>query len=75
MIQMKIVTEKINWRILIPLASALGVFLAVSILTAHILHTRRINNQTQKRLSEVKKLFKMELYEDAQLLNGFTRRE
>jgi len=68
---MKIVKEKIKWRILIPFASALGVLLAVSILTAHILHTRRINNQAQKRLSEVKKLFKMELDEDAQLLKGF----
>ena len=67
---MKKVREKIKWRILIPLASALGVLLAVSILTAHILHTRRINNQTQKRLSQVKKLLKMELDEDAQLLNG-----
>lgn len=68
---MKIVKEKIKWRILIPLASALGVLLAVSMLTTHILHTRRINNQTQKRLSEVKKLFKMEQDEDAQLLKGF----
>ena len=72
---MKIVTEKINWRILIPLASALGVLLAVPILTAHMLHTRLINNQTQKRLSEVKKLFKMKQDEDAQFLNGFIRRE
>ncbi|MHC4583445.1 MAG: cache domain-containing protein [Planctomycetota bacterium] len=67
---MKIVKEKIKWRILIPLASALGILLAVSILTAHILHTRRINKQTQKRLSQVKKLLKMELDENAQLLNG-----
>jgi PAS domain S-box-containing protein len=68
---MKKSKEKIKWRILIPLASALGVLLAVSILTAHILHTRRINNQTQNRLSQVKKLFKMEQDEDAQLLKGF----
>ena len=68
---MKIVKEKIKWRILIPLASALGILFAVSILTAHILHTRRINNQTQKGLSEVKKLFKMELNEDTKLLKGF----
>ncbi|MHC4532409.1 MAG: cache domain-containing protein [Planctomycetota bacterium] len=68
---MKKVREKIKWRILIPMATALGILLAVSILTAHILHTRRINNQTQKRLAEVNKLFKMEQYEDAQLLKGF----
>ncbi|MDT8300721.1 MAG: cache domain-containing protein [Sedimentisphaerales bacterium] len=67
---MKIVRNNIKWRILIPLASALGVLLAVSILTVHILHTRRINNQTQKRLNEVNKLFKMEQYEDTQLLKG-----
>jgi len=68
---MKKVRKNIKWRILIPMASALGVLLAVSILTAHILHTRRINNQTQKRLVEVNKLFKMEQDEDAQLLKGF----
>ena len=68
---MKKVKEKIKWRILIPLASALGILFAVSILTAHILHTRRINNQARKRLFEVKKLFKMEQDEDTQLLKGF----
>ena len=67
---MKKVREKIKWRILIPLASALGVLLAVSILTAHMLHTRRIHNQTQQRLFQVKKLLKIELDEDTQLLNG-----
>ena len=68
---MKIVKEKIKWRILIPLASALGILFAVSILTAHILHTRRINNQTKKQLSEVNKLFEMEQDEDTLLLKGF----
>jgi PAS domain S-box-containing protein len=68
---MKKVRKIIKWRILIPLASALGVLLAVSIFTAHILHARRINHQTKKRLDEVKKMFKMEQNEDAQLLKGF----
>ncbi|MCP4607440.1 MAG: PAS domain-containing protein [Planctomycetes bacterium] len=68
---MKKVRKIIKWRILIPLASALGILLAVSILTAHILHTQRIKNHTQKHLAEVNKLLKMEQDEDAQLLKGF----
>jgi len=68
---MKKARKKIKWRILIPLASALGILLAVSILTAHILHTQRIKNHTQKHLAEVNKLLKMEQDEDAQLLKGF----
>lgn len=67
---MKKAKEKIKLRILVPLASALGILLAVSIFTAHILHTRRINNETQKHFFEVKKLFKMELYDNAVLLDG-----
>jgi len=68
---MKEVRKIIKWRILIPLASALGILLAVSIFTANILHIRRINHQTQKRLAEVNKLFKIEQNEDARLLEGF----
>ncbi len=63
--------QKIKLAILFPLGAALSGILVVSILTSYILRTQNINNETQIRHSEVTQLFKMQLDESAQSLEGF----
>jgi len=62
--------QNIKMFVLLPLGSALIILMAISVFFTYALHTRHIHNETQGHLSKVKKLFKMELDEDAQLLSG-----
>jgi signal transduction histidine kinase/DNA-binding NarL/FixJ family response regulator/HPt (histidine-containing phosphotransfer) domain-containing protein len=62
--------QNIKMFIIVPLATVLIILLAVSVFFTHRLHTNQINNEAQGHLSHVKKLLKMELAEDTQLLSG-----
>lgn len=62
--------EKIKLRFILPLGLTILVLLATCIITLHQLHNHHINQEVQKSLKEVSRLFQMELEEDAGLLEG-----
>ncbi|RKY09992.1 MAG: hypothetical protein DRP66_00860 [Planctomycetota bacterium] len=62
--------EKIKLRFIVPLGLAILVLLGTCVITLRRLHNHHINHEVQKSLNKVSRLFRMELEEDAGLLEG-----